>query len=152
MIEKTHNTARFFTEQRLICRVLRAVGARRSRRRATARADAPPSVDIRATARALDTYAKAIAESGAGSDVRTITGKGFAALDFKTTLDDASVLRRANEIVARHLPEAERHPDFWRSRAGARAPRGRRRRQVQLSRGGGPRFWFSVGPELQQLN
>lgn len=34
----------------------------------------PQSVDIRATTRALDTYAKAIAESGAANDVRTITG------------------------------------------------------------------------------
>ncbi|HEY0158230.1 MAG TPA: efflux RND transporter permease subunit [Thermoanaerobaculia bacterium] len=81
--------------------------------RVTVLAVVPQSVDIRATARALDNYAKAIAESGAGSDVRTITGNGFVALDFATTLDDAAVLRRANDIVARHLPEAERHPDLW---------------------------------------
>ena len=81
--------------------------------RLTVLAAVPQSVDIRATARAIEKYAGAIEKNGIGRDVRTLQGSGFAGLDFATTLDEATVLRLAKEIVERSLPEAERHPDLW---------------------------------------
>ena len=81
--------------------------------RVTVLACVPQSVDIRATARTLETYARAIDKNGIGSDVHTITGSGFAALDFATKLDDATVWRLVNEVNDRHLPESQRHPDLW---------------------------------------
>jgi multidrug efflux pump len=81
--------------------------------RVTVLACVPQSVDIRATARILETYARAIEKNGIGRDVRTIHGSGFAALDFATSLDEATVLRLAKEINERYLPAAQRHPDLW---------------------------------------
>lgn len=81
--------------------------------RVTVLACVPQSVDARSTARTLDKYALAIEQQGIGRDVRPISGSGFAALDFATSLDEAKVLQLAKEINARHLPEAERHPDLW---------------------------------------
>jgi multidrug efflux pump subunit AcrB len=81
--------------------------------RVTVLACVPQSVDIRATARTLDTYAHAIAQQGIGTDVRTIRGTSFAGLDFDTKLDDATVLKLTKEINEKHLPAAQRHPDLW---------------------------------------
>ncbi len=81
--------------------------------RLTVVACVPQSVDVRATARILENYARIIEQKGIGTDVRTVAGSGFAALDFATTLDENTVLRLAKEINAQHLPEAQRHPDLW---------------------------------------
>ncbi|HEV7241317.1 MAG TPA: efflux RND transporter permease subunit [Thermoanaerobaculia bacterium] len=81
--------------------------------RVTVLACVPQSVDIRATARTLEKYARTIEQNGIGRDVRPINGSGFAALDFETSLDEAKVLQLAKDINDRHLPEAERHPDLW---------------------------------------
>ena len=88
-------------------------GRRPDEGRLTVLACVPQSVDIRATSRAIEKYARAIEKNGVGTDVRTIQGSGFAGLDFATTLDEATVLRMAKQIVERSLPEAERHPDLW---------------------------------------
>ena len=81
--------------------------------RVTVVACVPQSVDIRATARILEMYKREIEGRGIGRDVRSMHGSGFAALDFATSLDDATVLRLANVVVEQRLPPAERHPDLW---------------------------------------
>ncbi|HET8772173.1 MAG TPA: efflux RND transporter permease subunit [Thermoanaerobaculia bacterium] len=83
------------------------------RNRVTVLACVPQSVDTRSTTRILETYARSIEQQKIGTDVRVVSGSGFAALDFATSFDDATVLRLAKEINERHLPEAQRHPDLW---------------------------------------
>jgi len=81
--------------------------------RVTVLACVPQSVDVRSTARILERYARVIEQRNIGRDVRTIRGSGFAALDFATSLDDATVLRLGKEINETHIPPAQRHPDLW---------------------------------------
>ncbi|HEX6100501.1 MAG TPA: efflux RND transporter permease subunit [Thermoanaerobaculia bacterium] len=83
------------------------------RPRVTVVACVPQSIDMRATARILETYARTVEQKNIGRDVRVISGSSFAALDFATSLDDATVLRLAKEINETHLPPAQRHPDLW---------------------------------------
>ncbi len=89
------------------------VGRASARPRVTVLACVPQSVDTRSTLRILETYARKIEQQKIGSDVRVISGSGFAALDFATALDDATLLGLVKEINASHLPEAQRHPDLW---------------------------------------
>ena len=81
--------------------------------RLTVLACVPQSVDTKSTARILELYARSIEQQGIGRDVRVINGSGFAALDFATSLDEATVLRMAKEINDKRLPESQRHPDLW---------------------------------------
>jgi multidrug efflux pump subunit AcrB len=81
--------------------------------RLTVLACVPQSVDTRSTTRILETYARTVEQQNIGRDVRVIHGSGFAALDFATSLDEATVLRLAKEINETHLPPAQRHPDLW---------------------------------------
>ena len=81
--------------------------------RVTVLALVPQSIDTRSTTRILETYARAVEQQKIGRDVRVLSGSGFAALDFATSLDEATVLRLAKEINERHLPPAQRHPDLW---------------------------------------
>jgi multidrug efflux pump subunit AcrB len=81
--------------------------------RVTVVAAMPQSIDSRAVARSLETYAALVEKNGIGSDVRPLRGSAFAALDFATTLNDEQILAFANQINDARLPVSQRHPDLW---------------------------------------
>ena len=86
-------------------------GARGSR--VTLVACVPQSIDAKSTARLLDTLAHALEARGIGNDARPISGSGFGGIDLATSLDDATLLKRANDLYLEHIPLAQRHPDVW---------------------------------------